>query len=155
MVGVDITTTVNNSVTLASKMIDQAESEINKYLSKRYDITADRFQTSTSIPPMVRTWAEDLSEGKHWQRLSRGGAGEKSVERGQKLIDGALKNLELIADYKLDLLDTLGAVIVDMSNTAYNVLSNTKDYTPTFAEDDPLVWVSDPDKLSDISDSRD
>lgn len=154
MVGVQFTTT-GNVTTLGSKMIDQAEAEVNKYISKRYDITSDTFQTATSIPPLVRSLTERLSEGYMWHSISRGGAGEKSIARGNILIKDVRENLKLIADYKMDLLDTTGSVITDMSNTAFRVLSNTKDFSNTFDEDDPLNWAIDSDKLIDIGNNRD
>lgn len=154
MVGVQFTTTGNVN-TLAGNMITRAEHEIRKWLSKRYDMTADAFQTSTSTPPMVQEWAAMLGEGHMWHALSRGGAGDKSVARGDKLIKSVLDNLKEVAVYKLDVLDSTGAVLTDMSNTAFRVLSNTKDYTDTFDEDDSLNWDVDSDKLDDISNARD
>jgi hypothetical protein len=154
MPGVAFTTTGNVN-TLGAKMIEHAEAEVNKYLSNRYDISASTFQTSSSIPPLVRSLTEQLSEGYMWQHLSRGGAGERSVARGQELINNATANLQLIADYKMHLLDTVGATIADMSNTSYRVQSNTVDYTPTFAEDSEQNWAVDSDKLQDIATNRD
>lgn len=136
---------------LASKMITHAENEINKYLSKRYDLTS--FSTSTSIPPLVTSLAETLSEGYMYQRMSRGG--KDSMARGKELIDQAINNLKLIADYKLDLVGSSGSPIDDMPNTAYRVLCNTKDYSTTFNEDDELEWAVDQDKLDDIESDRD
>ena len=153
MVGVNFTAA--DMTTLGSRMIDRAEAEINKYLSKRYDLTANTFQTSTSVPPLIRQLADMLSEGYMWQSLSRGGAGKESMDRGKDLIKEAKSNLELIAGYHMDLVNTTGSVISDFSNTAYSVLSNTETYTPTFDEDDELSWAVDSDKLQDISDSRD
>jgi len=152
MVGVTFNTLTSS---LATVMIEQAEAEINKYLSKRYDLSSNYFQTSTSVPPLVRTWCQRLSEGYTWHHLSRGGAGDMSLTRGDKLIEPTIENLKMVADYKMDVTDTLGSVIDDMANTSYRVLSNTEDYTDTFAEDDPLVWAVDSDKLDDISDERD
>lgn len=140
------------TTSLATKCITWAENEVNKYLSRRYDISSSTFQTSTSIPPLVTSWTELMAEGYLHQKLSRGGP--ESLERGQKVIDGVIKNLELIADYQGHLLDSDGAIISDKSNTAYRVLENISSYTPTFAEDDPLDWEVDPDKLDDIADSR-
>lgn len=142
--------TTFDSVTtsLANKSIDWAEAEVNKYLSKRYDISS--FQTT--VPPLVRTLSEWLSVAYTYQGNSRGG--KESRERAKEYRDMAIDNLKLIADYKLDLLDTAGSVIDDFSNTAYRVLSSTDIYTETFAEDSELNWAVDSDKLSDIEDDR-
>jgi hypothetical protein len=89
-----------------------------------------------------------------WQSLSRGGASKDQFDAGKSLEKSVLANLKDLSEYKGELFNTAGAVITDMSNTAYRVLSNTSGYTETFAEDDSLSWATDPDKLQDISDSR-
>jgi DNA-binding IclR family transcriptional regulator len=53
---------------LVSKLITHAENEVNKYLSKRYDISV--FDTTTSVPPLVTTLTETLAEGYSYQRSS-------------------------------------------------------------------------------------
>lgn len=138
---------------MAAKRITDAENEINKYLSTRYDLSASRFQTSTSIPPLVTSLCEKLAEGYIWRSNSRGG--KESIARGRELIKEATDNLILISDYKVDLLATAGSVIDDMSNTAYRVMCNTSSYVPTFNEDDELNYRVDPNKLDDIASERD
>lgn len=142
--------TTFDSVTtaLATKCITQAESEINKYLSKRYSISG----LTSSVPPVVTTWCEWLSLGYMYMNNSRGG--KESRERGKEFRDMALENLKLVSAYKSDLLDSSGAVIADISTTAYRALSNTDTYVDTFAEDDELNWRVDPNKISDIEDDR-
>lgn len=153
MVGVNFS--ASDTTTLASKCIDWAEAEVNKHLSKRYDISSSTFQTSTGIPPLVRMLAEKLSEGYLWQHLSRGGAGKESLARGKDLEKEVILNLASIADYKMDLLNTAGSLISEMSNTSRRVQCNTSSYTSTFDEDDETNWRIDSDKLSDIADNRD
>lgn len=133
---------------LASKLITHSENEVNKWLSKRYDVVA----LSASVPPLVTSLTETLAEGYVYQRMSRGG--KEADQRGKILIGQVLENLKLISDYKLDLVDSAGGVVADMSQTAYRVLSSTSGYTDTFNEDDPLNWRPDPDKISDIEDER-
>ncbi len=135
---------------LSSKLITHSENEINKYLSKRYDVSL--WNTSTSIPPLVTSLCETLTEGYMYQRMSRGG--KEAMSRGDILIKQAIDNLTLLANYKMDLLTPAGSVLGDMSNTAYKVLSNTSDYSSTFGEDDELNWKVDSNKLQDIYDSR-
>lgn len=153
MVGVNFSAT--NMTTLGSKAIDQAESKINRALSKRYDVSASTFQTSTSIPPLVRTLTERLSEGYMWQFLARGGAGKESMERGKALIKEVDADLVDIQNRRLDLLLTSGSVLSEMANNNQRVLCNTSDYTNTMDEDDELNWAVDSDKLQDIADARD
>lgn len=137
---------------LAQECISDAEAEIDKYLSKRYDVSA--FHTSTGVPPVVNMWAKRLAEGFMHQNMARGTQAKEAMDRAQKLIDGVLKNLDLVASYKLDLVDSSGAVISDMSNSGFRVLSNTSDYHNTFNEDDSLNWAVDQDKLDDIDSER-
>lgn len=150
MVGVNFNTLTTS---LATKMISQAEAEVNRYLSKRYDLTSNTFHTSTSIPPLVTALTERMAEGYMWKAQSRGG--KESLKRGEDLIKETRESLQAIAQYKMDLLDTSGSVIVDMSNTSYRVLCNTTNYTPTFNEDSELLWQQDSDKLDDIYNERD
>jgi len=139
------------TTSLATELITDAENEINKYISKRYDVSV--FSTSTAVPPLLKSLCNQLAVGYMYKNMSRGGS--DADERGQKYIDQVIKNLELIRDYKADLINTAGSVIADMSNTAYRVLGGTENYTPTFNEDDELNWVIDADKLDDIETERD
>ena len=140
------------TTSLATKLITHAENEVNKYLSKRYDLSASTFQTSTSIPPLVTSLTETLSEGYMYQRMSRGG--KEGMARGKELITQATDNLKLISEYKMDLFATNGSLITDMSNTAYRVSSTTDTYSNTFNEDDELLWEVDSDKEDDIESER-
>lgn len=139
------------TTSLCTKMITHSENEINKYLSKRYDISA--FQTTTSVPPLVTSLCETLTEGYMYQRMARGG--KESLAHAKMLIEQVKENLKLIAEYKLDLLNSSGSVNDDSANTAYRASSTTEDYNNTFNEDDQLNWEVDPDKLQAIADERD
>lgn len=138
---------------LASEMINDAEAEVNKYLSRRYDIGTAQFQTTTSIPPIVKSLSTTLAEGFMWGRMSRGS--KESLTRGKELIKMVTDNLALIANFGADLLDSNGAVIPDSSSGINRVLFNTEQYANTFNEDDSLSWRVDSDKLSDIANERD
>jgi len=149
-----IGTTFDTATTaLAVRQVTWAEAEVDKYLSKRYDLSA--WNTLTSVPPIVRSLTEDLSAGKTYIYNSRGGT--KQREHGESLIEMALDNLKQIADGELGIADTTGAIIPEDtgSNSSTQVLCNTTDYATTFDEGDPLNWRVDDDKLSDISDSKD
>lgn len=152
MVGVNFTAA--GMTTLADKAVSQAESEVDKYLSKRYDLSGSPFNaTSTSIPPLVVQMSERLAEGYMWQWMSRGS--KESLARAKVLIDGVTANLEGIQKFEMDVIAVDGSVVPDMPNTAYRVQCNTSNYTPTFAEDKETNWRVDSDKLDDISSSRD
>jgi len=140
------------TTSLAAEMITDAEAEVNKYLSKRYDLSSNYFQTSTSTPPVVRMLTTRLATAMMWEAMSRGS--KESLARAAQIQKHIIGNLESIRDYKVDLVDTAGSVISDMSNTSYRVLSNTTNYAPTFNEDDELDWAVDSDKLDDIASER-
>lgn len=138
---------------LVSELIDDAEAEINKYLSKRYDLSSSTFQTYTSAPPILKKLTKNLVKGYFYRDNSRGG--KESLARANEYIKEVKENLQMIMDYKIDLLNTAGAIIVDKDTTSWRIQSSTVDYTETFAEDNPFNWAVDLDKLDDIDDSRD
>lgn len=142
----------SNLTALASDCIDQAENEVRKRLSERYDVSSSYFQTTTSIPPMVRTLSLWLGLGYLYEANSRGS--KDAYKRADRFINKAEKNLDKICEYKYNLVDSAGSAITDDSDSNFTMLSNTTDYTETFQEDDPLNWELDPDKINDISDSR-
>ena len=149
-----IGTTFDTATTaLATSCITWAEEDCDKYLGKRYDLDSSYFATSTSTPPLVRKIAEELALGYMHIHNSRGG--KESLKRGEMIQKAAFATLQELKDYKLQLTDTSGAAIPDSSNTAYQVRSNTTNYSPTFNEDDPLDWEVSSDKLEDIDDERD
>lgn len=145
--------TVFDSLTtsLANKLITHSENEINKYLSKRYDI-GSFIDTSTSVPPIVTSICETLAEGYMHQRMSRGG--KESMARGKSLIDQAIANLTLISEFKADLFDSNGDIIADSENTPFKIQSSTVNYANTFNEDDQINWEVDQTKLDDIDTER-
>lgn len=154
MVGMDLTTT-SNLGSVASVVIDRAERRINSVLARRYDLSSAYFQTTTSIPPQVREWSTMLAQGYLWKESSRAGAGKEALARGESLCKEVMADLKLLANYELELVNSVGAVIVDMSDTSYRVLCNTTSFTPTFDEGDEQSWVADPDKLEEIAAAKD
>lgn len=139
---------------LASKCITDAQNEVRKYLGRRYSLTDTNLAltTTSTVPPMVTTWTEQWAEGLMYIRQSRGG--KESLTRGKEMLAMVQDNLERIADGSSDLIATNGSIVAEKSSSNKRVLSSTSTYTPTFAEDDPLNWIVDKDKLDDIEDSR-
>ena len=150
LIGTTFDTVTTN---LLVELDSDAEAEIDKYLSRRYDISADAFQTSTSAPPILKTFTRQLVKGYFYRDNSRGG--KESLTRANEYLDDVRNCLTMIADFKMDLLNTAGSVIVDKSDSGWRVQSSTNTYTDTFAEDTATEWLVDPDKLTAISDSRD
>lgn len=148
-----VDTTFDTATTsLANKCITNAENKIRERLSKRYDTSADSFQTSTSIPPVVTTLCEWLATGYMYENLSRGGKG--AFNRADRYIKKAMDNMKDIIDYKANIVDSSGDLVSE-STESIPLYSNTKDYYDTFDEDSPLNWSVDPDKLDDIETGRD
>jgi hypothetical protein len=120
-------------------------------LAQRYDVSAAEFNTTTSVAPALKPITRWLAASYFYLHTSRGG--KEAMARSKAYKDMAMENIEKLIDRKVDLVDQSGAVIDERAD-AYQVLSNTKDYIDTFAEDDPLHWGVDPDKIEDIEDDR-
>lgn len=150
LIGTSFDTVTTN---LIVDLITDAEAEVDKYLSKRFDLSASTFQTSTSCPPILTKITKQLVKGYFYRDNSRGG--KESLTRAKEYISEALDNLKMIADYKVDLTSSDGSLVTDKENTSWRIQSSTEDYTDTFGEDDSKNWVVDPDKLDAIEDSRD
>jgi hypothetical protein len=138
---------------LMNKMIVRAENEVDKYLSKRYDIGNYLAMSLTALPPLLTSLTEDLAEGYYFYRNSRGG-GKDSVAYGKELIEGAQANLQLLLERKADLLDVNGDPVAEFANASYQLKSSTRNYPQTTNEDDELLWKQSSDKLDDIESER-
>ena len=141
-----------NLTSTATLMISQAENEIDKRLSRRYDMSSAIFQTTTSVPPMITTLCEWLSLGFIYENTARGS--QDAFVRADRYIQKTYDNIDEILAYKADLIDSDGDKIAD-NGTQFKVYSNQDDYAPTFNEDSELGWTVDKDKLDDIADERD
>jgi len=140
------------TTSLATAVLDESTNEINKYLSKRYDLSSSPFDIFANIPPVIRTISEWYGMGRMYEDMARGG--EDAYVRADRYLKKAIANLEDIRDSKVDLFDTAGSIVLEMSNSSFAVYTNSDDYESTFNEDDPLNWKVDPDKLTDISSER-
>ena len=150
MVGTNFDTA---TTALATKCITWAESEINKYLSKRYDLDSSPFNTSTSMPPIVTTWAEWIAEGYMRRQMGRGS--KEARDRFKDLVDPAIENLKMVQEYKMDIIDNTGNVVEESANGAFKIQCSTINYPDTFNEDDELNWAVSTSKLDDIDSGRD
>lgn len=142
----------NGVVTLASQCITDAENKIREKMSDRYDVSSDAWQTSTSTPPVVKTWCQWLSMGYLYENLSRGG--KDAYKRADRYIEKAMSNMENVLEFKANVLDSTGSTITD-SPQGFELTSTSINYHDTFDEGDPIYWGPDEDKIDDISDERD
>lgn len=132
---------------LASKCITFSEQMINTKLGKRYDIST----WATVTPPIIIELCECIATAKYEQRIGRGS--KDTSARTERDLEHCKEILDQLAANKLQIHDTAGSVIASANHPG--VKTNTDDYYPTFAEDNPLNWDIDEDKLEDIGDDRD
>lgn len=144
-------TSFTGLTSLANELITDAEAEVNKHLSQRYDISQSYFQTTSSVPPLVRKITKWLAVGYLFESQSRGS--KETFKRADRYIKRAMDNLKEIKEYKAGLLNTAGSAISDSTDDLI-VESSTQNYSSTFNEDDPLNWDVDQDKIDDIASER-
>ena len=147
------TTFDTNTTAFASKCIDWAEAEVDKFMSKRYDVSGSPFNTSTSIPPLVTAWTEQMATA--FMLINNTRNSKETIARGEKNLKMVMDNMQAVVEYKAHLVDQNGSPVTESENTSYNVECNTSDYSSTFNEDDELQWAVDSDKLDAIKTERD
>lgn len=136
----------------ASAIIDDAEAEIDKRLSVKYDVSG--WTTSAATPPAVQTICKWLALGYLYEATARGSSAKEAYARADRYIKKAQQNITDILEGDAALVDSSGDIIESDSDDQ-PIHCNTTDYAPTFNEDSPLNWGVDPDKLDDIDDERD
>lgn len=136
----------------ANECITQAEDEIRKKLARRYDVSSNYFQTSTSAPPALINIAKWLATGFTYEANARGG--KDAFDRADRFIKKAMDNLNELAEGMCNLYDSTGSIIAERGGFNF-ITSTSSNYSNTFNEDDPLNWSVDSDKLEDISSERD
>lgn len=146
--------TVSDTATtnLASACLTDAENEIKKRLSKRYDFSGSPFLSTTSIPPMITTLAETLAIGYMYENMSRGS--KEGFARADRYIKRVTENIQSLLDGEAQLTDSSGNLITEIAGD-WATYSSTDNYAPTFNEDDPNSWGISQAKLDDISSERD
>jgi hypothetical protein len=145
LVGVTLDTA---TAALVTECIAWADNEINATLAKRFSVS----DFASDVPPQIASLSKRIAVGHYWQHGTRGN--KESLARGQAILKDARSDLKELADGKAQLVDSDGATI-SRRGSHPGVLSNTVDYTSTFAEDDPIKWKVDPDKKTDIASERD
>ena len=138
------------TTSLCTLCITWAEGLIRNNLAKRYNLAASPFNTSTTIPTQVTSITEKIAMGYYFKLSSRGA--KESISRGDALITEGRREIEAISDYTTDLVDNSFALITQRQD---EVIASTSAYHTTFDEDDPLDWLPDDDKLTDIETDRD
>lgn len=134
---------------LATECITDAEAEVMKHISERYDLT--QFYQSTTVCPLLNSLSRDLAIAYMYDAMSRGS--KEADARAERKIKRVMDNLALLRDGQVQLTDNSGNIIDEMVGK-WQTQSNTTDYSPTFNEDHPRNWRQDRDKLEDIKDER-
>lgn len=139
------TTTMDDPGTkIFSRLIDDAEAEINGVLANKYSMPF------TTVPPLLRALAGHMAAG----MAIRNGFSVDSIRRNQYL-DDYKRSFEILdklgkGEMKLTLTDGSLAPV----NSTGRFLSNTENYTPIFGLDDPDKWERDQDEIDDQEDAR-
>lgn len=126
---------------------EDAESEVNARLAKLYTVPV------AGTVPILQTISTEIAAQKYLAQ--RAFTGERNNDSPwPKSFDRAWTTLDEIAEGKIPLVNNSGDLIAT-NDTRVEMWSNTKDYQPTFTEDDMnLQWV-DGEKIDDIRDARD
>lgn len=127
---------------LISAKIPRAEATINSYVGRRYNVPF------TTVPPKIEEIAINLSAYYTLvAKFTRDNHNEN--EWVVKLGEDTIKELELIRDRKIDLVDTSGAVLTERM-AATRIVSSTQDYQPFADLDDITAWKVPTDRLNSI-----
>ncbi len=146
----ETTTSDAAGTTKFSAHIDRAETLINAWVGRRYSLPFITGTTTTNVPPVIRTIAEDIAT--------------YNAFRATFAQDGKIKN-PYLDEYKMaiEMLKEIGAgtmpltftdgseVPADSSNL---FLSTTKDFRPVFGLDDATDWRRDPDEVRQTESER-
>lgn len=141
------------TIVMLQNQVVRADSVIDGYLSRRYALPVNSATTFTAaVPPLVRTLSQELvSVYAYRSYYTRDNV--NTSEYADDREKWALDMLEKIADGEVDLFATNGSLIAESTDSA-RMTSTTRAYTPTFLEDEPTAWATDPDKLTDIANDR-
>ena len=136
------------TVSLISEKIDRSESVINSYIARRYSVP---FPTG-AVPPMIETITINLAAYYTLQAKFTKDS-HNTNEWVIDLYDKAIKDLELIRNRDIDLVNTAGAIIADKTADS-RITSNTENYAPAPDLDPVTSWSISSSRLDDIASER-
>ena len=126
-----------------SRHIDRAESVINSAISRLYSLPFITGTTTTNVPPILRTLAEDIACYYALRSAyTQDGASKNPYLDAYKT---ALDQLEDLAEGEIKLADTSGSLVAVRSS---RYLSDKEGYTPVFGLDDQDQWKRDGDEIT-------
>lgn len=125
--------------------VRRADGLINGKLARRYDVPF----TSTSVPPLVRRIAEDISAADLFKSMFSRDSQNKNDNLEENKKD-ALILLDEIRDSKIDLVNTAGSLLTEKSTDTL-VDASTENYHPIFDVGSATSWSIDSDRIDDIT----
>jgi hypothetical protein len=143
------TTSDTEAVATFSAHITRAESDINSVLAAKYSLPF----VSTSIPPSVRTWTEDLACF-YFLRAAVAQDGQMQsniLDRYMPAYDRLVK--AQLEGFKESLADTAGSLVSRKTSTRYK--SSTESEAPVFDLDNQKSWDVSQNRLDRIDTVRD
>ena len=144
-----IVTTDSATMDALNAHIRRSDDVINGKLARRYAVPF----TTTTVPPLVRTIAEDLTAGFLFRSLFTRDS-QNTNNWTEDLMKKAFEMLDQISAYEIDLHDTAGALITERDSGS-RIDSSSENYYPIFDIDSETSWSIDPERLDDISDAKD
>ena len=154
--GLPATSVAASGHTETAAIIDEhivrADNLINGKIAARYDVSG--LDTTTSVPPMLKSIAEDISC--YFTFRSIYGGDNANINDWIDKYDLALDWLNEIRNGEMELLDSSNDVIPERSTSHDNMVASTHDdYASAFNYDDVLNWKVDDDLIDSIEDDRD
>lgn len=128
------------------QMASHAEAQIDARLAKWYQLPI------SGSPPLLVSIATEFACYK-LVALRIMTEGQLKDSAWPARFKESLDSLDRLVKSEDSLVDSSGQIISQRSDLA-PILSNTMDYNPASSELDPITWVIDPDKISDLEADR-
>lgn len=146
----DTTTVDPSGAAVFGKHIQRAEALINSIVGQRYELTFIVGTTTTNVPPILRSLAEDIA----CYYAMRGTLNQDGKNMNPYLSDykSAIDTLKLIGSGDMVLVDTSGSQLSPLSTTRFQ--SSTKDYSQIFDVDSTTAWRVPPNRDEDLAAER-
>ena len=143
-----IKTGLSSTADALNANLRRADDLINGELAKRYSIPF----TSTAVPPLVRTIAEDLASGMLFRSLFTRDSQNKS-DWTQLLMEKADRLLDQISKGEIDLASTSGALLAERGFSTI-LDSSTEKQAAIFDLDSATSWNVSANRLETIASSK-
>ena len=145
------TSAAGHSTTIAviEQHIARADNVINGKIALRYNVSS----FSTLVPPLLKTISEDITS--YYSYRSFFSSDNQNFNEWTDKYKQAMELLEDLREGDMDLVDSSGDIITEVTTSAVDKIeSTTQDYQPFFDEDEVTDWNVDSDKLDNIRDDR-